>query len=125
MSAFAVTERSCVTPLSKDEIHISDRCSHCIGKLFVPTREDFRYSVNTALVCVTSLSYFTDKMELGDVCCELKTCNMRYYLINLFYYLFSGGDELVHYILGSLSSYDADDGRKKALEKCESLYPNS
>ena len=91
----------------------------------MPTREDFRYSVNTALVCVTSLSYFTDKMELGDVCCELKTCNMRYYLINLFYYLFSGGDELVHCILGSLSSYDADDGRKKALEKCESLYPNS
>ena len=28
------------------------------------------------------------------------------------------------YVLGSLCSHEADEGRKKSLEKCESLYPN-
>ena len=28
------------------------------------------------------------------------------------------------YVLGSLCSREADEGRKKSLEKCESLYPN-
>ena len=49
LGATSVTERSCAAPISKVVRNISDRCSYCIGLLFVSARKAIRYNVNIAL----------------------------------------------------------------------------
>ena len=44
----SVTKRSCAAPISKVERHISDRCWHDTGYLFVAALKAIRFSINIA-----------------------------------------------------------------------------
>ena len=47
-SAISVTEQRCVAPISKVESHISERCLHYTGEIFVSAQKAIQHSVNIA-----------------------------------------------------------------------------